>query len=187
MRRPPAARCRSTRVIEQEQGECKTMFAARADLENDPFDAIDALIAAYPQIAELVVSPIDEAWFTTLVREYPKPMPFVAAIGGALPLNLAPSRSAPDALVGPAWRTIYAALGSVMVGGYPVIEGLLNAVHLDHLIELDITEDELLGHTGEQITLYGGAEQYADSASGRVVTIHVEHRLADGALVARET
>ena len=50
------------------------------DVEDDPFAAIDALLAAYPQIAELVVSPMDEAWFTTLVREYPKPMPFVPAI-----------------------------------------------------------------------------------------------------------
>lgn len=413
------------RVIDLEQGEFTPMFAAREDVQDDPFAAIDAMLVAYPQIAELVVSPMDEAWFTTLVREYPKPMPFVPAIdgdllrwwgqdqlwqsedprypadsvriipgpisvagittvdepvaailgrfrdamtarvaggaqpavepvfaalsdvhsaedfirasaniswighvtanpaygtdrgskqyelrhvgrdeaagveqfdldihldtfwdndpdgglskhavrdiviplnvaldatgtipvvdrerlpehvyrmlaatagigntaitgdaltampdvrpaddtqefpfgvaestytlsanlganheaatGGALPLDLAPSRIAPDALVGPAWPTIYAALGSVMVGGYPVIEGLLNAVHLDHLIELEVTEDELLGHTGEQITLYGWAEQYAESASGRVVTIHVEHHLADGTLVARET
>ena len=35
----------------------------------------------------------------------------------------------------------------------PVIEGLLNAVHLDHLIELEVSEDELLKHTGEQIAL----------------------------------
>ncbi|PAU67719.1 fatty-acid synthase [Bifidobacterium criceti] len=110
-----------------------------------------------------------------------------AATGGALPRDLAPAPIAPDALVGPAWPTIYAALGSVYVDGYPVIEGLLNAVHLDHLIELEMTEDELLEHTGEQITLYGWAEQYAESASGRVVTIHVEHHLADGTLVARET
>nr|WP_227644087.1 hypothetical protein [Gardnerella vaginalis] len=34
------------------------------------------------------------------------------------------------------------ALGSVMVDGYPVIEGLLNAVHLDHLIELDLSTDD---------------------------------------------
>ena len=110
-----------------------------------------------------------------------------AATGGALPLDLIASQIAPDALVGPAWPTIYAALGSVMVDGYPVIEGLLNAVHLDHLIELEITEDELLAHTGEQITLRGWAEQYFESASGRVVTIHIEHHLADGTLVARET
>ncbi|PJM74581.1 type I polyketide synthase [Bifidobacterium simiarum] len=110
-----------------------------------------------------------------------------AATGGALPLNLAPSRIAPDALVGPAWPAIYAALGSVYVNGFPVIEGLLNAVHLDHLIELEVTEDELLRHTGERISLTSWAEDYFESASGRVVTIHVTHAAADGTVLANET
>ena len=110
-----------------------------------------------------------------------------AATGGALPQDLAPSRIAPDALVGPAWPAIYAALGSVYVKGYPVIEGLLNAVHLDHLIELEETEDELLKHVDETITLTSWAEDYFESASGRVVTIHVLHTAADGTVLARET
>ena len=110
-----------------------------------------------------------------------------AATGGALPMDLTPSRIAPDALVGPAWPAIYAALGSVMVDGYPVIEGLLNAVHLDHLIELEVSEDELLAHTGEEISLTGWAEPYFESASGRVVTIHVRHTAADGTVLANET
>lgn len=110
-----------------------------------------------------------------------------ASTGGALPGTLRASRIAPDALVGPAWPAIYAALGSVYVDGYPVIEGLLNAVHLDHLIELECTEDELLEHVGETITLTSWAEDYFESASGRVVTIHVDHAAADGTLLARET
>ena len=110
-----------------------------------------------------------------------------AATGGALPSNLVPSRIAPDALVGPAWPAIYAALGSVYVNGFPVIEGLLNAVHLDHLIELEVSEDELLKHTGEQIALTSWAENYFESASGRVVTIHVTHSAQDGTVLANET
>ncbi|PLS25288.1 type I polyketide synthase [Bifidobacterium imperatoris] len=110
-----------------------------------------------------------------------------AATGGALPTSLQPSRIAPDALVGPAWPAIYAALGSVSVNGYPVIEGLLNAVHLDHLIELEVDEDELLRHVGETVALTSWAEDYYESASGRVVTIHVTHTAADGTLLARET
>ncbi|EPI41798.1 hypothetical protein HMPREF1584_01254, partial [Gardnerella vaginalis JCP8481A] len=58
-----------------------------------------------------------------------------SATAGRLPDGLLASRIVPDALVGPAWPTIYSALGSVMVDGYPIIEGLLNAVHLDHLVE----------------------------------------------------
>ena len=110
-----------------------------------------------------------------------------AATGAALPSTLQPSRIAPDALVGPAWPAIYTALGSVYVKGYPVIEGLLNAVHLDHLIELEVNEEDLLKHTGETITLKSWAEDYFESASGRVVTIHVTHTAADGTLLARET
>ena len=110
-----------------------------------------------------------------------------AATGGALPADLVPSRIAPDALVGPAWPAIYAALGSVYVEGFPVIEGLLNAVHLDHLIELEVSEDELLKHTGETIRLTSWAEDYFESASGRVVTIHVTHSTADGTVLANET
>ncbi|MBT1173470.1 DUF1729 domain-containing protein [Bifidobacterium sp. MA2] len=110
-----------------------------------------------------------------------------AATGGALPDTLRASRIAPDALVGPAWPAIYAALGSVSVKGYPVIEGLLNAVHLDHLIELEESEDELLRHVGETVALESWAEDYFESASGRVVTIHVTHTAADGTLLARET
>ena len=110
-----------------------------------------------------------------------------AATGAALPTTLQPSRIAPDALVGPAWPAIYTALGSVYVKGYPVIEGLLNAVHLDHLIELEVNEEDLLKHTGETITLKSWAEDYFESASGRVVTIHVTHTTADGTLLARET
>lgn len=109
-----------------------------------------------------------------------------AATAGTLP-GLVTSRIAPDALVGPAWPAIYAALGSVYVKGYPVIEGLLNAVHLDHLIELEVSEDELLEHVGETIALTSWAEDYFESASGRVVTIHVTHTSSDGTVLARET
>ncbi|WP_044084691.1 type I polyketide synthase [Bifidobacterium gallicum] len=112
-----------------------------------------------------------------------------AATGSAMleTADLMMSRIVPDALVGPAWPAIYAALGSVMVDGYPVIEGLLNAVHLDHLIDLAVTDQELLARTGEQVVLTSWAEPYAESASGRVVTIHVKHCAQDGTELAHET
>ncbi|MCH3975946.1 MAG: DUF1729 domain-containing protein [Bifidobacterium tibiigranuli] len=109
-----------------------------------------------------------------------------AATAGTLPGSLLASRIVPDALVGPAWPAIYTALGSVYVHGFPVIEGLLNAVHLDHLIELDVTEVELLAHTGERIALTSWAEDYLESASGRVVIIHVTHTAPDGTVLAHE-
>lgn len=110
-----------------------------------------------------------------------------SATAGRLPEGLQASRIVPDALVGPAWPTIYSALGSVMVDGYPVIEGLLNAVHLDHLIELDVSTDYLQKYVGTRINLTGWAEDYAESASGRVVTIHIIHNAQDGTKIAHET
>lgn len=110
-----------------------------------------------------------------------------SATAGRLPEGLQASRIVPDALVGPAWPTIYSALGSVMVDGYPVIEGLLNAVHLDHLIELDVSTDDLQKYVGTRINLTGWAEDYAESASGRVVTIRIIHNAQDGTKIAHET
>ncbi len=49
------------------------------------------------------------------------------------------------------------------------------------------TEDELLKHVDETITLTSWAEDYFESASGRVVTIHVLHTAADGTVLANET
>jgi fatty acid synthase len=107
--------------------------------------------------------------------------------GAALPRSLAKARIVPDALVGPAWPAIYAALGSVHDGSTPIIEGLLNAVHLDHLIRLTDDRDALAAHTGETIDLMAWAEDYVESASGRVVTIHVTHTAQDGTLLAEQT
>lgn len=109
------------------------------------------------------------------------------APGSSAPGSMLFSKIAPDALVGPAWPAIYAGLGSVFVEGFPVIEGLLNAVHLDHLIRLEMTEEELLTHVGETIHLTSWAENYLESASGRVVVVNVIHALADGTVVAHET
>ncbi|MFT8592468.1 MAG: fatty acid synthase subunit beta domain-containing protein [Bifidobacterium sp.] len=110
-----------------------------------------------------------------------------SATAGTLPNGLVASKITPDALVGPAWPAIYAALGSVYIDGFPIIEGLLNAVHLDHLIRMDVNEQELLAHTGETVSLTSWAEQYRESVSGRVVTIHVVHTAQDGTVLAHET
>src|SRR5699024_2013353 len=49
-----------------------------------------------------------------------------------------------DVLVGVCWPALYASLGTgKLADGYPVIEGLLNAVHLDHLLDLRVPLEEL--------------------------------------------
>ena len=59
-----------------------------------------------------------------------------AVTADALPADLSAAPLAPDALLGPCWPVVYAALGSVVEDGMPLIEGLLGAVHLDHTVDL---------------------------------------------------
>ena len=71
------------RVCGQESGEFTSLFAGVDDVASDPKAAIAKLEAAYPQVAEIHVTPADAAWFPVLVSEYPKPMPFVPVIDNA--------------------------------------------------------------------------------------------------------
>lgn len=95
-----------------------------------------------------------------------------AVTGGALQTQLA--SIVPDALVGPSWPTIYAALGTAIYEDVPVIEGLVNAVHLDQTITL-------LGNypaAGARVRTEGECVSLAESSAGRVVTVEV--KLFDG-------
>lgn len=160
------------------------MLAATAGIGNTAITG--DMLAAMPEIVAAEGRTFGEA-HATYTLSANLGFDHEAATAGQLPQDLVASRIAPDALVGPAWPAIYAALGSVMVDGFPIIEGLLNAVHLDHLIELDVSESELLKHVGETVRLTSWAEPYAESSSGRVVTIHVIHTAADGTPLAHET
>ena len=110
-----------------------------------------------------------------------------AATAGTLPDGLDPSELVPDALVGPVWPAIYAALGSIDMGGTPVIEGLLDAVHLDHMIRLLVPSENLTRYVGSRISVRSWAERCQESSSGRLVTIHVSHTASDGVAIAEET
>jgi fatty acid synthase len=90
----------------------------------------------------------------------------------------------PDALLGTCWPAIYAALGSAMVNDYPVIEGLLNAVHLDHSAALEVAAEEI--EPGE-ITITSWAAGIQESSSGRVVTVHHEMHDAAGVYLGVQT
>ncbi|MDY5784672.1 fatty acid synthase subunit beta domain-containing protein, partial [Corynebacterium sp.] len=90
----------------------------------------------------------------------------------------------PDALVGPCWPAIYTALGSGMLpDGFPVIEGLLNAVHLDHVIDLRVPLRELAD--GRTIDVTSRCSAIEESVSGRIVTVELE-LTSGGELVATQ-
>lgn len=96
------------------------------------------------------------------------------ATGAALPADYELASWAPDALLGPAWPAIYAALGSAIHNDYPVIEGLLNAVHLDHSITLDRTPEEMLARGIHTIDVTSHVAAVDESSSGRIVTVALE-------------
>ncbi|WP_034650199.1 type I polyketide synthase [Corynebacterium vitaeruminis] len=89
-----------------------------------------------------------------------------------------PDEVTPDALVGLCWPAIYTALGTGrLADGFPVIEGLLNAVHLDHVLHLYTPLASLAD--GLPIAVEGRCESIAESASGRVVTVVLALRRDD--------
>ena len=80
----------------------------------------------------------------------------------------------PDALVGPCWPAIYTALGSAtLADGYPVIEGLLNAVHLDHVIALEPGADLHALADGRELAVTSWCSGIEESVSGRIVTVEL--------------
>lgn len=83
----------------------------------------------------------------------------------------------PDALLGQCWPAIYAALGSANIDSFPVIEGLLNAVHLDH--RLNITGS--LDYRGT-VDVVAWVAELAESSSGRIVEVALELSTPDGPL-----
>ena len=88
----------------------------------------------------------------------------------SLPSSLKPAPIVPSAVLGMCWPSIYAALGSAIVDDYPVIEGLLNAVHLDHTENLDT--DKLAGL--DHLDARSRCTSYSESSSGRVVVVETE-------------
>jgi fatty acid synthase len=98
---------------------------------------------------------------------------------------LAPSlTTVPDALVGPCWPAVFAAIGSAVTdAGFPVVEGLLSLVHLDHAAHMV----GQLPKVPVQLTVTATASRAIDTDMGRVVPVSVTLRNsadADGAVIA---
>lgn len=104
----------------------------------------------------------------------------VTALFGA---PLAPGLSTvPDALVGRCWPAVFAAIGSAVTdSGFPVVEGLLSLVHLDHAAHLLAP---LPGDPAE-LTVTATVSVATDTEVGRVVPVSVTVAGADGTVLAR--
>ncbi|MGB3894899.1 MAG: fatty acid synthase subunit beta domain-containing protein, partial [Mycolicibacter sinensis] len=95
---------------------------------------------------------------------------------------LAPGLSTvPDALVGRCWPAVFAAIGSATTdAGFPVVEGLLSLVHLDHAARLHTA----LPADPAELTVTATASAATDTEVGRVVPVSVTVSAADGTVLA---
>lgn len=87
----------------------------------------------------------------------------------------------PDALVGSCWPAVFSVIGSAVTEtGFPVIEGLLSLVHLDHAARLLAP----MPTTKAQLTVVATASAATDTEVGRVVPVSVTISDADGTVLA---
>ena len=87
----------------------------------------------------------------------------------------------PDALVGRCWPAVFAAIGAATTeAGFPVVEGLLSLVHLDHAAHLLAP----LPTDHAELSVTATASAAYDTEVGRVVPVSVSIATADGTPVA---
>ena len=83
----------------------------------------------------------------------------------------------PDALVGRCWPAVFSVIGSAVTdAGFPVVEGLLSLVHLDHAAHLLAP----MPKAQAELTVTATASAAVDTEVGRVVPVSVTIRDADG-------
>ncbi|WP_395310763.1 fatty acid synthase subunit beta domain-containing protein [Mycobacterium sp. AMU20-3851] len=88
----------------------------------------------------------------------------------------------PDALVGKCWPAVFATIGSAVTdAGFPVIEGLLSLVHLDHAAHLLAPMPDSVA----ELTVTATASEATDTEVGRVVPVSVVISDAAGTELAR--
>ncbi|CAA0130815.1 Beta-ketoacyl-[acyl-carrier-protein] synthase FabY [Mycolicibacterium vanbaalenii] len=81
----------------------------------------------------------------------------------------------PDALVGLCWPAVFSAIGSALTDdGFPVVEGLLSLVHLDHAAHLLAS----MPTAKAQLTVTATTSAASDTEVGRVVPVTVTIREA---------
>jgi len=101
-----------------------------------------------------------------------------AVFGAPLAPGLTP---VPDTLVGRCWPAVFAAIGAASTAaGFPVVEGLLSLVHLDHAARLLAP----LPAEPAELTVTARAATATDTEVGRVVPVEVTVTGPDGTVLA---
>ncbi|MDT5067062.1 MAG: fatty acid synthase, bacteria type, partial [Mycobacterium sp.] len=88
----------------------------------------------------------------------------------------------PDALVGRTWPAVFSVIGAAVTdAGFPVVEGLLSLVHLDHAAHLLAP----MPKTAAELSVTATASPAVDTEVGRVVPVSVTISDADGTVLAK--
>jgi fatty acid synthase len=127
--------------------------------------------------------PVTDGSATVTVAWDPEQVADHTGVTATFGAPLAPTLTVvPDALVGRCWPAVFAAIGSAATdAGFPVIEGLLSLVHLDHAAHL-LAE---LPKSPAELTVTATASAATDTEVGRVVPVSVSVRDSSGTELAR--
>ncbi|MBP2451125.1 type I polyketide synthase [Mycolicibacterium lutetiense] len=127
--------------------------------------------------------PVVDGTATVTVAWNPEQVADHTGVTATFGAPLAPTLTVvPDALVGRCWPAVFAAIGSAATdSGFPVVEGLLSLVHLDHAAHLLAALPTDLA----ELTVTATASAAYDTEVGRVVPVSVVVRNADGTELAK--
>ncbi|GAA2085813.1 type I polyketide synthase [Aeromicrobium halocynthiae] len=157
-----------TLTIEIEAGADVAVGAAPLVRTEVATSAMSALLATaaggtLPPVVDGVAT-AEVPWDPALVADHAA---VTAASGG---------RTVPDAVVGSAWPVVFAVIGSATTDeGEPVVEGMLDLVHLDHVADA-VRLPDASGTLSATARLVG----VEPSELGRIVTVAVDIDDADG-------
>ncbi len=131
-------------------------------------------VAAGGSLAEVAdgVSVTTVAWDPDSVADH------AAVTGYTMPANLRPTTptepfgfAVPDTLVGASWPSVFSVIGAALTeSGQPVVEGLLDLVHLDHAAAI-VGE---IPTVAAELTVTARSGDVYDAEVGRVVEVSVE-------------
>ncbi|MBO0678090.1 DUF1729 domain-containing protein [Mycolicibacterium sp. S2-37] len=126
--------------------------------------------------------PVDRGTATATVAWDPELVADHTGVTATFGAPLAPTLTVvPDALVGRCWPAVFAAIGSAATdAGFPVVEGLLSLVHLDHAAHLLAA----LPAEPAELTVTATAATATDTEVGRVVPVSVTVTGPDGSVLA---
>ena len=154
-------------VVTIDIGEAVASGAAPIVTTDAAEDAMTMLLASaagtkLPAVVEGIAT-ITSPWQPDLVADHAGVTAAAAAEKSKHPV--------PDVLVGLVWPAVFSALGAAHAAdGTPVVEGMLDLVHLDHAIRLESALP--LGEA--ELTISAKVADVADTSVGRVVTVIVK-------------